>query len=217
VSEHRGCHESRLWQQVPTQERTQHTPQSHCSPRAVAICSENAHCSSSLVRKDYAKAPKSQLKLVAPTGENRAVGLSRRPNSEFRSRDETKNPLSVHAETFAISFLSQRSISGSGRKRRVNSRSRRVIVELRFRAPSRATSSLLASLSNVQSDARAHGILLTTSELRQQRVRSSRLAIGADDLDARGRSPMCHQRTRPSLGGEAGGRSPGFISGHNPK
>ena len=39
-----------------------------------------------------------------------------------------------------------------------------------------------------------------------------RLAIGADDLDARGRSPMCHQRTRPSLGGEAGGRSPGFIS-----
>ena len=33
-----------------------------------------------------------------------------------------------------------------------------------------------------------------------------------DDLDARGRSPMCCQRTRPSLGGEAGGRSLGFIS-----
>ena len=32
-------------------------------------------------------APKSQLKLVAPTSENRAVGLSRRPNSEFRSRE----------------------------------------------------------------------------------------------------------------------------------
>jgi hypothetical protein len=42
-------------------------------------------------------------------------------------------------------------------------------------------------------------------------VKSSRLAIAADDLDARGRSPMCRQRTGPSLGGEAGGRSPGFI------
>jgi hypothetical protein len=42
-------------------------------------------------------------------------------------------------------------------------------------------------------------------------VRSTSLAIGADDLDARGRSPMCHQRTRPSLGGGAGGRSLGFI------
>ena len=29
------------------------------------------------------------------------------------------------------------------------------------------------------------------------------LAHGADDLDARGRSPMCCQRTRPSLGGGA--------------
>jgi hypothetical protein len=43
-------------------------------------------------------------------------------------------------------------------------------------------------------------------------VRSTSLAIGADDLDARGRSPMCHQRTRSSLGGEAEGRSLGFIS-----
>ena len=39
-----------------------------------------------------------------------------------------------------------------------------------------------------------------------------RSSAGADDLDARGRSPMCRQRTRPSLGGEAGGRSLGFIS-----
>jgi len=31
-------------------------------------------------------------------------------------------------------------------------------------------------------------------------------------VDARGRSPMCRQSNRPSLGGEAGGRSPGFIS-----
>jgi hypothetical protein len=52
---------------------------------------------------------------------------------------------------------------------------------------------------------------LRASEPRHQGVRSRRLANGADDLDARGRSPMCHQRTRPSLGGEAGGRSPGFI------
>src|SRR5262249_14723260 len=42
-------------------------------------------------------------------------------------------------------------------------------------------------------------------------VGSTSLAIGADDLDARARSPMCHQRTRPSLGGEAEGRSLGFI------
>jgi hypothetical protein len=35
---------------------------------------------------------------------------------------------------------------------------------------------------------------------------------GADDLDARGRPPMCRQSSRPSLGGEAGGRSLGFIS-----
>ena len=34
---------------------------------------------------------------------------------------------------------------------------------------------------------------------------------GAEIFDARGRSPMCHQRIRPSLGREAGGRSPGFI------
>jgi hypothetical protein len=38
------------------------------------------------------------------------------------------------------------------------------------------------------------------------------LTHGADDLDARGRSPMCRQVACPSLGGEAGGRSPGFIS-----
>jgi hypothetical protein len=43
------------------------------------------------------------------------------------------------------------------------------------------------------------------------RLRLEGLAIGADDLDARGRSLMCHQRSRPSLGGESGGRSPGFI------
>ena len=51
----------------------------------------------------------------------------------------------------------------------------------------------------------------SASEPEPHRVRSKSLAIGADDLDARGRSPMCHQRTRPSLGGEAGGRSSGFI------
>ena len=47
------------------------------------------------------------------------------------------------------------------------------------------------------------------SELRQHRLRSISLTHGADDLDARGRSPMCS--SRPSLGGEAGGRSPGFT------
>ena len=52
----------------------------------------------------------------------------------------------------------------------------------------------------------------SASEPEPHRVRSESLAIGADDLDARGRSPMCRQRGRPSLGGEAGGRSPGFIS-----
>ena len=51
----------------------------------------------------------------------------------------------------------------------------------------------------------------SASEPERHRVRSASLAIGADDLDARARSPMCHQRTRPSLGGEAEGRSPGFI------
>jgi hypothetical protein len=51
----------------------------------------------------------------------------------------------------------------------------------------------------------------SASEPQPHRVRSESLAIGADDLDARGRSPMCHQRTRPSLGGGAEGRSPGFI------
>jgi hypothetical protein len=49
------------------------------------------------------------------------------------------------------------------------------------------------------------------SEPRHQGVRLRRLAIGANDLDARGRSPMCHQRIHLSLGGEAGGRSLGFI------
>src|SRR5262249_32109559 len=52
----------------------------------------------------------------------------------------------------------------------------------------------------------------SASEPEPQRIRSMSLAVGADDLDARGRSPMCHQRTRPSLGGEAEGRSLGFIS-----
>jgi integrase len=41
-------------------------------------------------------ARKSQLKLVAPTSENRAVGLSRRPNSEFRSREHL-TPTEVEA------------------------------------------------------------------------------------------------------------------------
>src|SRR5262245_62827750 len=41
-------------------------------------------------------APKSRLKLVAPTSENRAVGLSRRPNSEFRSREHL-TPTEVEA------------------------------------------------------------------------------------------------------------------------
>src|ERR1700751_4541986 len=62
----------------------------------------------------------------------------------------------------------------------------------------------------------ARGSTLTigqsASEPEPHRIRSTSLAIGADDLDARGRSPMCHQRTRPSLGGEAEGRSLGFIS-----
>ena len=48
----------------------------------------------------------------------------------------------------------------------------------------------------------------SASEPEPHRVRSASLAIGADDLDARGRSPMCCQRTRPSLGGEAGGSLP---------
>jgi hypothetical protein len=43
------------------------------------------------------------------------------------------------------------------------------------------------------------------------RAKIACLAIGADDLDARGRSPLCHQWIRPSPGGGAGGRSPGFI------
>jgi hypothetical protein len=47
----------------------------------------------------------------------------------------------------------------------------------------------------------------------KERVRSNGLAIGANDFDARGRSPMGHQRIHLSLGGEAGGRSPGFILG----
>src|SRR5262245_2847721 len=41
-------------------------------------------------------APKSRLKLVAPTSENRAVRLSRRPNSEFRSREHL-TPTEVEA------------------------------------------------------------------------------------------------------------------------
>jgi hypothetical protein len=50
-------------------------------------------------------------------------------------------------------------------------------------------------------------------ELKRQHVGSRSLTAGSDDLDARGRSPMCHRRIWPSLGGEAGGRSPGFVSG----
>ena len=45
----------------------------------------------------------------------------------------------------------------------------------------------------------------------KERVKSNGLAIGAIDFDARGRSPMSRQRIHLSLGGEAGGRSPGFI------
>ena len=52
----------------------------------------------------------------------------------------------------------------------------------------------------------------STSELGQHPLRSISLTHGAEDLDARGRSPMCRQSSRPSLGGEAGGRSLGFIS-----
>jgi hypothetical protein len=48
----------------------------------------------------------------------------------------------------------------------------------------------------------------SASEPEPHRVRSKCLAIGADDLDARGRSPMRHQRTRPSLGGGARGALP---------
>jgi hypothetical protein len=59
----------------------------------------------------------------------------------------------------------------------------------------------------------AHGIISKlASELDQHSLGSISLTHGADDLDARGRSPMCRQSSRPSLGGEAGGRSLGFIS-----
>jgi hypothetical protein len=59
---------------------------------------------------------------------------------------------------------------------------------------------------------RAVSFLQSASELGRHRLRSISLTHGADDLDARGRSLMCRQRSRPSLGGEAGGRSLGFIS-----
>jgi hypothetical protein len=56
----------------------------------------------------------------------------------------------------------------------------------------------------------------SASEPEPHRVRSTSLAIGADDLDARGRSPMCHQRTRSSLGGEAEvAPSPSSYSGRS--
>ena len=42
------------------------------------------------------------------------------------------------------------------------------------------------------------------------RGRSVSLAIGADDLDARGRSPMCRQRTRPIVRRRSRGSLPGF-------
>ena len=51
--------------------------------------------------------------------------------------------------------------------------------------------------------------VLLASELGKHPLRSISLTHGADHLDARGRSPMCRQSSRPSLGGEAGGR-PGF-------
>jgi len=62
----------------------------------------------------------------------------------------------------------------------------------------------------------AHQVYRTTDDLfvvpiSAERYKMRSLAIGADDLDARGRSPMCHQSSRPSLGREAGGRSLGFI------
>src|ERR1700747_3728602 len=40
--------------------------------------------------------PKARLKLVAPTSENRAEDLSRRPNAEFRSREHL-TPTEVQA------------------------------------------------------------------------------------------------------------------------
>jgi hypothetical protein len=48
--------------------------------------------------------------------------------------------------------------------------------------------------------------VLLASELGKHPLRSISLTHGADHLDARGRSPMCRQSSRPSLGGEAGGR-----------
>ena len=59
--------------------------------------------------------------------------------------------------------------------------------------------------------ARYHS-LQSASEFGQHSLGSISLTHGADDLDARGRSPMCRQSSRPSLGGEAGGHSLGFIS-----
>ena len=46
--------------------------------------------------KDYAMGPKSRLKLVAPTSENRAAGLNRCPNAEFRIREHL-TPTGVQA------------------------------------------------------------------------------------------------------------------------
>jgi hypothetical protein len=52
-------------------------------------------------------------------------------------------------------------------------------------------------------------------------IRAAPFKIDRPDLmvraifDAWGRSPICRQSSCPSLGGEAGGRSPGFISMSN--
>jgi hypothetical protein len=59
---------------------------------------------------------------------------------------------------------------------------------------------------------RTVSFLQPAPELGQHRLRSISLTPWCERLDARGRSPMCRQRTRPSLSGEAGGRSLGFIS-----
>ena len=53
--------------------------------------------------------------------------------------------------------------------------------------------------------------MCATPDKDKERVKSNGLAIGANDFDARGRSPMSRQRIHLSLGGEAGGRSPGLI------
>jgi hypothetical protein len=59
----------------------------------------------------------------------------------------------------------------------------------------------------------AHGIISKlASELDQHSLGSISLTHGADDLDARGRSPMCRQSSRPSLGREKPGVAPSASS-----